>query len=90
MKQKTKDHVEFGYFFSKDRINTWKNSPLQKLMPDAWGRGGETMGRIHTRRVVVYCCTCLSLCYCQLLEAETMSIFPSPNGTVSCMQTMIN
>lgn len=41
MKQKTKDHVEFGYFFSKDRINTWKNSPLQKLMPDAWGRGGN-------------------------------------------------
>lgn len=41
MKQKTKDHVEFGYFFSKDRINTWKNSPLQKLMPHAWGRGGK-------------------------------------------------
>lgn len=44
MKQKTKDHVEFGYFFSKGRINTWKNSPLQKLMPDAWGKDTHKEG----------------------------------------------
>ena len=72
--QGLEDHIESLSVFPKNRENTWKDLPLEKLTPAAWRKSEWKGARIDVGEggcpaVLV----CLS-CHCELLETETVSI----------------
>lgn len=77
--------------FLKNGENTWKGFTFWKAHACCMGKktNGGGQGRCR-ERAAFYCCTCLFLYYCELLEAETISMFPSHPWTVSCIQVMLN